>query len=106
MPQSIRVEQRSLMLNFFVGVLAVIIPHIWGDGIHDDTDGIEAMVCGRKFTAEPNAVKVTRRVDGTPDFKLTGTYKLPRGLPTRKGGPTVLPPPNARTYEIDCAATT
>lgn len=57
------------------------MPTIWGDGIHDDTDGIGALFSGNLFRYRPGAVVITNTEDGKRLFTLQGTYLFPNGFP-------------------------
>jgi hypothetical protein len=88
---------------------ADLYPTIWGDGVHDDTAGFEAMVCKRLFRYLPDAMIVSRTADGTQLFRLTGTYLLPDGIPVPKesliNGPFIIFPAamSPKAYRpIDC----
>lgn len=85
----------------------MIIATIWGDGIHDDSAGFEALVCKREFRYRPDAVIETRE-DGRSVFTLPALYLLPWGAPKPKDshGPEIVWPTGLPTYEIDCAPTT
>lgn len=67
-------------------ILIASLPIIWGDGIHDDTAGFEAMLCKQLFKYRPGALIETKRSDGISDFELNGTYLLRKGIPFTKNG--------------------
>lgn len=87
---------------------SMLLPRLYGDGEHDDTAAIEALVCMRKFTAEPGAIIVTDVPGHRPDFSFPDgrRYRLPRGFPMpRRSTMHIIPPDVGPTYEIDCEAT-
>lgn len=85
-------------------------PMIWGDGVHDDTAGFEALMCKRVFRYRPGAVTLTIAPDGRKYFALPGRYFLPSGMPIPRpddGPQTDLPEsPDFETYVVDCGAPT
>lgn len=102
------VELCTVHLTWFI---VAIVPTIWGDGTHDDTDGFEALVCQQEFAYAPGTLKVTYDTTGRQhiDVSRERRFLLPHGIPMPRHtehGVSIYTGSNApeQQYEIDCAA--
>lgn len=62
--------------------VASILPRIWGDGVYEDTDGLQAALDGRPFLCEGNMVS-----GGDYNVAISnGDFRISRTLHIRRPG--------------------
>lgn len=95
------------MKTLAIYILAHAIPFIFADGEHDDTAGIEALVCHEYFGYREGALSITYDATGRQTIKAGAgaVLVLPLGWPRVKGSNLELAFPTGSvvsTYEHEC----
>jgi hypothetical protein len=74
-----------IAIDRLMPVKAWALPILYGDGIHDDTDALQAFMDGRPFVTAPHHGMVVR--DGYLGY---GHFKVSRTLRAHEDGPSTL----------------